>query len=134
MKHFASLASILCIIHCTVLPILFVFLPTSALYLLLDSKIEFALLTFAFALNIYNVCFGIKNHKNYSVIWFFSAGFVLTLLGYYLHKHQHSHHNDLNFFMVLGSIILIISNFVNNRFCKLCKSCNMDLKNEKKNR
>ena len=41
MKNFASWASFLCLIHCTLLPLVLIFLPTTALYLMLDSKIEF---------------------------------------------------------------------------------------------
>ncbi len=128
MKNFANWASILCLIHCTILPVVLLFLPASALYLMLDSKLEFTLLTISFALNIYNICFGIKTHRKYNIIWLFSAGFVLTLLGYYLHKHEHSHHSELNILMILGSFMLIISNFVNNKICRLCKTCNLEKK------
>ena len=60
---FANIASIVCVLHCTILPLFMIFLPTSALYLMLDSKIEFILLFISCAINIYNVCFGIKTHK-----------------------------------------------------------------------
>ncbi len=128
MKNFASWASFLCLIHCTLLPLVLIFLPTTALYLMLDSKIEFTLLFISCALNIYNICFGIKTHRKYNIIWLFSAGFVLTLLGYFLHRHEHHAHNEINILMILGSFMLIISNIVNNKICKYCKTCNMENK------
>jgi hypothetical protein len=130
MKNFANWASLLCLVHCTVLPIVLIFLPTSAIYLMLDSKFEFILLTLSCALNIYNICFGIKTHRKYNIIWFFSAGLVLTLLGYFLNDHKHSDHNQINVLMILGSFMLIISNIINNKICRLCKSCNVETKNE----
>ena len=130
MKNFANWASVLCLVHCTVLPIVLIFLPTSAIYLMLDSKFEFILLTLSCALNIYNICFGIKTHRKYNIIWFFSAGLVLTLLGYFLNDHKHTDHNQINVLMILGSFMLIISNIINNKICRLCKSCNMENKNE----
>lgn len=130
MKNFANWASFLCLVHCTVLPIILIFLPTSAIYLMLDSKFEFILLTLSCALNIYNICFGIKTHRKYNIIWLFSAGFVLTLLGYFLNEHKHTDHNQINVLMILGSFMLIISNIINNKICRLCKSCNMESKNE----
>ncbi len=130
MKNFANWASLLCLVHCTVLPIVLIFLPTSAIYLMLDSKFEFILLTLSCALNIYNICFGIKTHRKYNIIWFFSAGLVLTLLGYFLNDHKHTDHNQINVLMILGSFMLIISNIINNKICRLCKSCNMENKNE----
>ncbi len=130
MKNFANWASLLCLVHCTVLPIVLIFLPTSAIYLMLDSKFEFILLTLSCALNIYNICFGIKTHRKYNIIWFFSAGLVLTLLGYFLNGHKHTDHNQINVLMILGSFMLIISNIINNKICRLCKSCNMENKNE----
>jgi hypothetical protein len=130
MKNFANWASLICLLHCTVLPIVLIFLPTSAIYLMLDSKFEFILLTLSCVLNIYNICFGIKTHRKYNIIWFFSAGLVLTLLGYFLNDHKHSDHNQINALMILGSFMLIISNIINNKICRLCKSCNMESKNE----
>lgn len=128
MKNYANWASLLCLIHCTVLPIVLIFLPTSALYLMLDSKIEFILLALACAINIYNVCFGIKTHKKYNILWLFSSGIVLSLLGYFLHDHKHNTHSDINILMILGSVMLIISNLVNNSICKLCKTCSLEKK------
>jgi hypothetical protein len=112
------------------LPIVLIFLPTTAIYLMLDSKFEFILLTLSCVLNIYNICFGIKTHKKYNIIWLFSAGLVLTLLGYFLNDHKHTDHNQINVLMILGSFMLIISNIINNKICRLCKSCNMESKNE----
>jgi hypothetical protein len=130
MKNFANWASLLCLVHCTVLPIVLIFLPTSAIYLMLDSKFEFILLTLSCVLNIYNICFGIKTHRKYNIIWFFSAGLVLMLLGYFLNGHKHTDHSQINVLMILGSFMLIISNIINNKVCRLCKSCNMESKNE----
>ena len=126
MKNYANWASILCAIHCTILPLLLIFLPTSALYLMLDSKVEFVLLFFACSLNIYNICFGIKTHKNYNILWFFSIGIILTLLGYFLHKHNNTTHIEINYLMIAGSLMLILSNFINTKICNLCKVCNME--------
>ena len=124
MKNLANWTSVICLIHCTILPLFLIFLPTSALYLMLDSKVEFILLFVACAINIYNVCFGIKTHKNYNILWFFSAGILLTLVGYFMHGHDHQVHKDINYFMIAGSIMLIFSNFINSKICKLCKTCN----------
>ena len=128
MKNFANWASFLCIIHCTVLPLILIFLPTSALYLILDTKIEFCLLFIACAINIHNICFGIKTHKNYNILWLFSSGTILTLLGYFLGHHDHSTHKEINVLMIIGSLLLICSNFVNNKICRLCKTCNLEKK------
>ena len=97
---------------------------------MLDSKFEFILLTLSCVLNIYNICFGIKTHRKYNIIWFFSAGLVLMLLGYFLNGHKHTDHNQINVLMILGSFMLIISNIINNKICRLCKSCNTESKNE----
>lgn len=125
MKNLANWASILCLIHCTILPLFLIFLPTSAIYMMLDSKVEFLLLFVACAINIYNVCFGIKTHKNYNILWFFSIGIILTLVGYFIHGHDHQVHRNINYFMIIGSIMLIFSNIINNKICKLCKTCNI---------
>lgn len=128
MKIYANWASFLCLVHCTLLPLIFIFLPTSALYLMLDSKIEFILLALACVLNIYNICFGVKTHKKYKIIWLFSIGIVLTLMGFFLHHHDHGAHKQLNILMILGSFMLIVSNIVNNKMCKFCKSCAVENK------
>ena len=95
---------------------------------MLDSKIEFVLLSFACILNIYNVCFGVKTHKQYKIIWLFSVGIVLTLLGYFLHHHDYHTHKQINILMILGSVMLMASNIVNNKMCKFCKSCAVENK------
>jgi hypothetical protein len=124
MIKFANIASIVCVLHCTILPLFMIFLPTSALYLMLDSKVEFILLFISCAINIYNVCFGIKTHKNYNILWFFSLGIIITFAGYFLNEHKHSDHKEINYLMIIGSIMLIFSNIINNKICKLCRVCN----------
>ena len=62
MKKAGVWASIICAVHCTILPLLMILLPTAGVYLFINETFEFVLLGISLVFNMTNVCFGYRQH------------------------------------------------------------------------
>ena len=126
MKNVGMWASIVCAIHCTVVPLLAILIPTTGVYLFINETFEFVLLAFSLLFNITNVCFGYRQHKSNKAVAVLALGLFVFVVGRLLHHHNHhiGFQFDLfNMFMILGGILMALSSLMNDRMCKHCKTC-----------
>ncbi len=126
MKNVGMWASIVCAIHCTILPLLAILIPTTGVYLFINETFEFILLALSLLFNITNICFGYRQHKSNKAVATLALGLFIFVIGRLLH--QHNHHNGFHFdlfniFMIIGGLLMAISSFMNDRMCKHCKTC-----------
>ena len=126
MKKVGMWASIICAIHCTILPLFLVLIPTAGVYLFINETLEFILLFLSLIFNISNVCFGYRTHKSNKAIALLAVGLFLFVVGRLLHHHN-DHHQftfDLfNVFMIAGGFTMAFSTLLNDRLCKTCNHC-----------
>ena len=126
MKNVGMWASIICAIHCTIVPLFAILIPTTGVYLFINETYEFVLLCLSLLFNITNVCFGYRQHKSNKAVALLALGLFLFVVGRLLHHHNHhaGFQFDLfNLFMILGGILMALSSLMNDRMCKHCKSC-----------
>ena len=126
MKNVGMWASIVCAIHCTIVPLLAILIPTTGVYLFINETFEFVLLAFSLLFNITNVCFGYRQHKSNKAVAVLALGLFVFVVGRLLHHHNHhiGFQFDLfNMFMILGGILMALSSLMNDRMCKHCKTC-----------
>lgn len=126
MKKVGMWASIICAIHCTVMPLIVVLLPTFGVYLFINELLESVILFISLLFNLYNVCYGYKSHKSNKAVTFLALGLFLFVIGKLMHHHNayHTFQFDLfNLCMIAGGILMAFSNFLNNKLCKTCKVC-----------
>jgi hypothetical protein len=131
MKKAGVWASIICAIHCTLLPLLFILIPTTGVYLFINETFEYILLAVSLIFNISNVCFGYRQHKSNKAVALLALGLFLFVTGRLLHKHNDHHDFEIdlfNIFMIGGGLIMAISSIVNDKLCNQCKKCGIDKK------
>jgi len=129
MKNVGMWASIVCAIHCTVVPLLAILIPITGVYLFINETFEYILLALSLLFNITNVCFGYRQHKSNKAVAVLALGLFIFVVGRLLHHHNHHNHHvgfqfDLfNLFMILGGVLMALSSLMNDKMCKHCKTC-----------
>ena len=107
--------SLLCAIHCTLLPLLMSSLPLFGINLVHNSFFEWGMIVLAFLVGGYALYHGyIRHHRAPLPVLLFSIGFVLLLLKQFFHNIQS--------LLLLPAVILIISaHYTNYRLCRQSK-------------
>ena len=126
MKKAGVWASIICAVHCTILPLLMILLPTAGVYLFINETFEFVLLGISLMFNITNVCFGYRQHKSNKAVGVLALGLFVFVVGRLMHNHSDDHkiHFDLfNIFMVAGGLLMALSSLINDKLCSQCYKC-----------
>ena len=126
MKKAGVWASIICAVHCTILPLLMILLPTAGVYLFINETFEFVLLGISLMFNITNVCFGYRQHKSNKAVGVLALGLFVFVIGRLMHNHSDDHkiHFDLfNIFMVAGGLLMALSSLINDKLCSQCYKC-----------
>ena len=126
MKKVGVWASIICAVHCTILPLLMILLPTAGVYLFINETFEFVLLGISLMFNITNVCFGYRQHKSNKAVGVLALGLFVFVVGRLMHNHSDDHkiHFDLfNIFMVAGGLLMALSSLINDKLCSQCYKC-----------
>ena len=126
MNRLGFWSSLICAIHCTILPLVLILIPTSGVYLFINETFELVFLIVSLLINIANLCFGYKVHKSNKALGILASGLFLFLVGRLLHKHNDEHviqYDLFNFFMILGGVMMAFSSFINSKMCNTCKKC-----------
>ena len=131
MKKVGVWASVICAIHCTILPLLMILLPTAGVYLFINETFEFVLLGISLLFNITNVCFGYRQHKSNKAVAVLALGLFIFVVGRLMHNHSDDHkiHFDtFNIFMIAGGLLMALSSWINDKLCSHCNKCGIDKK------
>lgn len=119
-------ASLVCAIHCTILPLLMIIVPTTGVYLFINESLEFILLGLSLLFNIANLCFGYRQHKSNKAVAVLALGLFLFVVGRLMHHHSEDHQIQFdlfNLFMIFGGVLMAVSSFINDKLCNHCNSC-----------
>lgn len=77
-------ASLLCAVHCALLPLLLTVLPLLGSHVLENEKLEYGLLSFSFAVGCFSLGRGyIRQHRRITPLLIFATGFALLLGGHF---------------------------------------------------
>ncbi len=107
--------SIVCAIHCALLPILVSTLPVFGINLVHNQIFEWLMIALAFFIGMYALVHGyIKHHKNYLPFCLFLVGFACLILKQIFHESQ-------LWFLLLAIIFIIIAHFYNYKLCHQSK-------------
>ncbi|MFZ9310976.1 MAG: MerC domain-containing protein [Arenimonas sp.] len=114
LDKFGSTASILCAVHCAVLPVLIAVLPALGLSALAWSGFEWAFVCFATLLGGFSLWIGYKRHRVYRALAFLMPGLTLVWLGILW---PDIHHDLLRHAIVMtaGGTLIAIAHLVNLR-------------------
>ncbi len=105
--------SIICLIHCIVLPILFTTLPLLGIDIIENSYVEIATLLITFAIGSYAILRGYKYfHKNKMIIGFFVVGISFMIASTFFEGGIAS-----PIIKIVGAIGVIAAHILNRKHC-----------------
>ena len=113
--------SLICAIHCAVLPLLLNSLPLFGLNILHNEAFELGMILLAAAIGIYALWHGYyKHHRNFLPYGIFLAGIILLLL-------KQAFHAEYELVLLIPSVIMIISSHMLNFYLsrRLSKDCTL---------
>jgi ABC-type iron transport system FetAB permease component len=113
-------ASLLCAVHCAVLPLLFTSVPLMGVDILQNRQFEFAMIGLAFFIGTYALYHGYRRH-HHSLLPFLliAVGFGFLLTKEVLPVHRA--------WMVIPALLFIITaHFLNFWYCRKAKHCHPD--------
>jgi len=112
-------ASLVCAVHCVLLPLLIAGLPLLGLEVLENEKLEYALLGFSFLVGYSALFRGYrKHHRHAKPLVLFSFGYLALLAGHFL-----APENWEPFVITLGAGLIVWAHLQNLKECKSCKVC-----------
>jgi MerC mercury resistance protein. len=115
-------ASLICALHCAVLPLMMTVLPLLGLEMFSNEKLEYALLSCTFLVGCISLFRGYRyHHHTAKPLLLFALGFVLLLTGHFL-----APENLEALLISAGAILVIIAHVWNLRECRHCRICNKD--------
>jgi len=104
--------SVVCAIHCGLLPVILPVLPLFGVNIVHNSLFEWAMITLAFGIGCYSLYHGfIRHHHSYRPITIFLIGFVFLVLKQFFHSQEY-------IFLSIAVPLIISAHFINIRFCK----------------
>lgn len=115
--------SLLCAIHCLILPLAIIMLPSfSALQLLDRESFHIWMLLAVIPSSLYSLTIGCKNHRDYSVAFTAIPG-LLLMISAVLFGESHLGENGEKLLTLIGACMIAVSHFRNYRLCRQHQDC-----------
>ena len=116
----STVTSVLCLIHCVCLPLIFSTLPLLGFEIIENPYIEIGTIAIAFAIGGYAIVKGYKQyHHNKTIVLLFIAGLVAMITA-----NSIEHIAIAAIFKITGAAAIIIAHIKNRKSCKQCITCN----------
>lgn len=114
-------ASLLCALHCALMPIFVTALPLLGLSFLATEPVEWALMGVSALLGCSSLCLGYREHRSRRALLVLSIGLALLVLGRVGEERGWEPFGAP--LMVCGGLIVATSHLINRKLCHLCRSC-----------
>lgn len=107
--------SVVCAIHCALLPVLVSSLPVLGVNIIHNGFFEWGMIVLAFLVGVYSLFHGfVKHHRSYLPMCIFSVGFIfLVLKQFYLPLEY--------WFLAIAVTLIITAHYYNYRLCHKSK-------------
>lgn len=116
-----TMASLLCAVHCALLPLAIQLLPNLGLALLADRALERALLGISAALGIGSLCLGYRVHGSRRALSVLAVGLTLAVWGRVLEERASGPWGVS--LLVAGGLVLAAAHTINRMLCRACPTC-----------
>ena len=116
--------SVLCLVHCLLVPSFLVFLSGYISLSYNNELIHYAILFIAIPVSIYALITGVKNHNSYSYLYAGLLGIITLILAVTLGVQMWGEAGE-KILTTIGALLVAISHFKNYRLCREveCDSC-----------
>ncbi len=107
--------SILCAIHCALLPVLVTTLPVFGIDIVENAVFEWGMVVLAFVVGVYSLYHGfIKHHRNYTPIYIFGVGFFFLVIKQFFKQYEY-------LLLAVAVLLIIVAHYHNYRLCNKSK-------------
>ncbi len=107
--------SILCAIHCALLPVLMSTLPVFGVNIIHNLVFEWGMIALAFVVGSYSLFHGyIKHHRSPVPVLIFSSGFICLVLKQFFVQYEIP-------FLLIAVVLIISAHYYNYRLCHKSK-------------
>lgn len=112
-------ASLVCAVHCVLLPLVITALPLLGLEVLENEKLEYALLAFSFMVGYSALFRGYrKHHRHIKPLVLFTVGYAALLAGHFLSPESWEPS-----IIAAGAGLIVWAHLRNIKECRSCKVC-----------
>jgi peptidoglycan/LPS O-acetylase OafA/YrhL len=125
LDSLGSAASLLCLVHCVLTPIVLALSPTLATLLPGSRTTHQVLIFFVVSLGLLAFVSGYMRHRRSLVLLPMTVGIFLIACGAFGESYLHSTLNETLITMA-GSTLLILAHGLNRSFCHRCAKCSED--------
>ncbi len=116
--RFGAVASLVCAVHCALLPLVLGALPVLGLSFLADHRYEAMFIAFASVLATLMVAYGFRRHRRLLALWLLLPGIALLLAGAFsAFAHGSALHSML---VAVGGVLVAGAHVVNLRLARGC--------------
>lgn len=119
---FAITLSMLCAIHCLLLPLLLVALPSIGVLQLQNEAFHLWMLAAVIPTSIYALTLGCKKHQRYRLLSWGLSGLLLMIIAV-IFGHQIAGEPGEKILTLLGAILVVIAHWGNYRRCQQHQNC-----------
>lgn len=113
IDRFGALASMLCAVHCALLPLIFGVLPALGLGFLAEHGYEQVFVSFAILLATISLLYGLRTHGSYRAFAFLVPGIALLVIGIVIGAdHSDPWHAGV---VSVGGTLVALSHLINMR-------------------
>lgn len=107
--------SVICAIHCALLPALTATLPVFGINIVDNAFFEWGMITLAFFVGVYSLYHGfIKHHHNYLPVYIFATGFCFLILKQFFKQYEY-------LFLAIAVLLIITAHYYNYQLCHRSK-------------
>jgi len=114
IDRFGAAGSLLCAVHCAVLPLLLAVLPSLGLSSLLGEGVEWATVVFVSVLGLFSLVWGYRRHRIFRALTLLLTGLALLWVGL-LYQPLHLSTVPHAVVMTLGGTLVGLAHLVNLR-------------------
>lgn len=119
---FAIGLSMLCAIHCLLLPLLLIALPSISALQLQNEAFHFWMLATVIPTSLYALTIGCKKHQRYRLLSWGISGLILMLMAVFF-GHDIAGEYGEKILTLLGAILVVVAHWGNFRRCQQHESC-----------
>ncbi|MBS1509581.1 MAG: MerC domain-containing protein [Bacteroidetes bacterium] len=107
--------SVVCAIHCALLPVIVTSLPVLGVNIVHNGVFEWSMIGLAFIVGSYSLFHGYHvHHHSLSPVLLFSAGFIFLILKQFYSKQEY-------LFLAIAVVLIISAHYYNYRLCHKSK-------------
>jgi hypothetical protein len=114
-------ASMICAVHCALMPLVITLLPLVGLGFLSSEPVEWSLLGLSALLGISSLCLGYRKHRSRKALCVLAVGLGLIATGHIIEMREIQ--GPSVFLVVCGGVTIAGAHLVNRYLCRTCNKC-----------